>query len=494
LFTRTSILETPLKPKFMKKIFITILTLGFISQVTAQDIAGSWTGVPMGLSLHLIFNIKKASDTSYTATFDSPDQKAFDIACGNTYVKGDSIFIKIPIINGGFSGAWDKKDNITGLFKQGIAKIRLDIKRVINVEKTAQPKVLIRAQTPMPPFGYYTEDVEYDNADKSLHYGATFTRPNGNGKYPGVIIITGSGTQDRDGTMLGHKLYWVLADYLTKNGIAVLRVDDRGAGKSSVGIDINNKTSLDFSYDVETSLNYLETRADVDKKHFGLIGHSEGGIIAPMVAARRKDVNFIVMWGAPEAGGAKLSAEQNGFALRNAGIDSVAVNAFMQLHFQILELFPKSGSKDILDQKISTVFNEWKEAQSQKILDALYVHDNSIVGKDLVSMYNGIYDIPWWRFMVAYIPEVDLSKVNCSVLAINGEKDTQVNATENLGKIKEVLTKSGNKHFDVVSIPGLNHLLQTAGTGDFSEYETIEETMSPVAMNIISNWIKLHTK
>ena len=173
----------------MKKIFITILTLGFISQVTAQDIAGSWIGVPTGLSLHLIFNIKKASDTSYTATFDSPDQKAFDIACGNTYVKGDSIFIKIPIINGGFSGAWDKKDNITGLFKQGIAKIKLDIKRVINSGKTAHPKALIRPQTPKPPFGYYTEDVEYDNADKSQHYGATFTRPDGSGRYPAAIII-----------------------------------------------------------------------------------------------------------------------------------------------------------------------------------------------------------------------------------------------------------------------------------------------------------------
>src|SRR6185312_86399 len=406
----------------MKKLFFIFLFVTSFCGLEAQDITGSWEGLIPGTGLHLVFNVKKASDTSYSATFDSPDQKAFGIACNNTYIKQDSIFIRIAIINGGFSGAWDKKDHITGLFKQGAAIIKLDLSR--------QPgllKVLVRPQTPKPPFGYYSEDVEYDNADKSLHYGATFTRPNGNGKFPAVIIITGSGTQDRDGTLFGHKLYWVLADYLTKNGIAVLRVDDRGAGKSTTG-NKKDVTSLDFSYDVEASLNYLETRGDVDKRRLGLIGHSEGGIIAPMVAARRKDVSFIVMWGAPEVGGAKISAEQNGVALRNAGIDSVAVNAFMQLHFKILKLFPLSQSREVLDQKIQLVFNAWKKEQSQKTLGALYVHDNSIVGKDLFSMYNGIYDIPWWRFMIAYHPEADLSRVKCDVLAVNGEKDRQVNA------------------------------------------------------------------
>src|SRR6202012_2727913 len=148
------------------------------------------------------------------------------------------------------------------------------------------------------------------------------------GKYPAVIIISGSGTQDRDGTMMkGHKPYMVLADYLTKNGIAVLRVDDRGAGKSSLGDSINYKTSLDFSYDVEASLNYLETRPDVDKKHLGLIGHSEGGMIAPMVAARRKDVSFIVLWAGPALTGAQISTEQSALEMKQQGVDSISVAA-----------------------------------------------------------------------------------------------------------------------------------------------------------------------
>jgi pimeloyl-ACP methyl ester carboxylesterase len=245
---------------------------------------------------------------------------------------------------------------------------------------------------------------------------------------------------------------------------------------------------------VEASVNYLETRPDVDKKHLGLIGHSEGGMIAPMVAARRKDVSFIVMWGASEAGGAKINTEQNAIALRKAGIDSIAVDAFTRLHEQILALFASAASREDLDQKIIPVFDEWKKVQPQKTLDALYVHGDSILEKRIFEIYNGLYDLPWMRYFITYNSEKDLSKVKCSVLAVNGEKDMQVNAVENLGIIKEVLTKSGNKDFETVAIPNLNHLLQTAKTGDVSEYESIEETMSPVAMKIICDWIKLHTE
>lgn len=480
----------------MKKLLISVFLLCIISQLKAQDIAGSWQGlIPAGsVKLHLVFNITKVNDTSYTSTFDSPDQNAFGIACSKTYKVKDSVIIEIAIINGSYKGVWDGKDGFKGIYSQRGGRITLNLKRITDLEKNALTKGPVRPQTPKPPFGYYSEDVEYDNADKSLHYGATFTRPEGSGKYPAVIIITGSGTQDRDGTLFGHKLYWVLADYLTKNGIAVLRVDDRGAGKSSLGNNIANATSLDFSYDVEASLNYLETRPDVNKKQLGLIGHSEGGIIAPMVAARRKDINFIVLWGAPAVGGARINVEQNAYALRKNGIDSIATNAFIKLHEKVLALFASSENKDVLDQKILPVFEAWKKDQSQKILDALYVHDFSIVGQDVFKIYDGLYTLKWMRYFIAYNPEKDISKLKCSVLAVNGAKDTQVDAKSNLARIKEILTKSGNKDFDTEELPGLNHLLQTAVTGDLSEYEKIEETMSPSALNIISNWIKIHTK
>jgi len=482
----------------MKNLFIAVLTLCLANQVRAQDITGSWVGlIPAGgIKLHLVFNIKKTSDTSYTSTFDSPDQKAFGIACSSIYKKADSLFIGMALIGGSYKGAWDGKDSISGTYKQGGGKIALNLKRITDTGKTELAKDPVRPQTPKPPYGYHSEDVEYDNAVKTLHYGATFTRPDGSGKYPAVIIISGSGTQDRDGAMFGHKPYWVLADYLTKNGIAVLRVDDRGAGKSSLGDDINGKTSLDFSYDVEASLNYLETRPDVDKKHLGLIGHSEGGIIAPMAAARRKDVSFIVLWGGPGISGARILTEQSAFELKKNGLDSNSIEAFKSLQLQILNLFAGSKTDAELDQEIKAVFEAWKKSQPSKTLEALLaalnIRDDAL--QNAFKTYNSMFNSGWLRFFISYDPEIALSKVKCPVLAINGEKDMQVNAAENLGRIKEILTKSGNKDFEVKAIPGLNHLLQTANTGDVSEYETIPETMSPVAMNIICTWIKLHTK
>jgi len=479
----------------MRKLIIAGACLLTFYAAKAQDIAGSWVGsiAVGGTSLHLVFNIKKTSDTSYSSTFDSPDQKAFGIPCSKTFVKKDSLFIGIATIGGGYTGVWDEKDGISGIYKQGGGKIALALKRTSAAEKADLGKDQVRPQTPKPPFPYYSEDVEYDNANKSLHYGATFTRPNGDGKYQAVIIISGSGTQDRDGTMMkGHKPYWVLADYLTRNGIAVLRVDDRGAGKSSLGDSINSKTSLDFSYDVETSLNYLETRNDVDKKHLGLIGHSEGGMIAPMVAARRRDVNFIVLWGGPAAGGASVLAEQYANSLVQQGVDTAAANNFEKVHEQILKLFATSPDEKTFDTNALAIFNTWEGAQTQKTLDALNVHGDMTAR--ITKLYNGMYEAPWIHFFVAYDPEKDLSRVKCAVLAIIGEKDTQVNAAENLAAAKRILTAAGNKNVEVMALPGLNHLLQTANTGQVDEYADIQETMSPMAMKIISDWIKLHTK
>jgi pimeloyl-ACP methyl ester carboxylesterase len=480
----------------MKKLLVSIIAICLFGQLNAQDITGSWVGViPAGGSnLHIIFNIKKTTDDGYSATFDVPEQKAVGIPCSKVYKIKDSVFIEIAIIKGGYKGLWDKHNSLAGTYRQGSGQTGLNLTRVTDAEKANLTTDKVRPQTPKPPFNYYTEDVEYDNADKSIHYGATFTRPNGGGQYPTVIIISGSGTQDRNGAMMGHQFYWVLADYLTKNGIAVLRVDDRGAGKSTMGNNMANATTVDFSYDVEASLNYLESRMDIDKKHLGLIGHSEGGIIAPMVAARRKDVSFIVLWGASAIGGGKISTEQNGYGLRHSGIDSLSADAYMQLHQQLLDLYKSSANREILNQKITGVYNTWKTKQTPKTLTALLVNGNSILGKDVFTVYDGMYDVAWIRFFMSYDPSIDLHKVTCPVLAVNGTKDTQVIANENLPVIQSVLTKSGNKDVTVVSIPNLNHFLQTAVTGDISETEKIDETMSPVALNIICSWIKLHAK
>ena len=481
----------------MKKLLCAIATTISFLQLHAQDVTGSWLGsiAVSGINLRLAFNIKKISDSSYSSTLDSPDQKAFGILASNTYVKNDSVFIDISSINAHFKGVLTPKLELFGAFKQGNASFPLEMKRLTLAQSADLAKDPVRPQTPKAPYSYYSEDVSYTSAkDTSLHYGATFTRPNGNAKFPAVIIISGSGTQDRDGTLFGHKLYWVLADYLTKNGIAVLRVDDRGAGKSTLGKDFKNATSLDFSYDVETSLNYLETRHDVAKNHIGLIGHSEGGIIAPMVADRRRDVSFVVLWGAPVNGGIATLDDQNYYGLRKAGIDSLSALAFIGLEKQIFEQFKTASDVQELDRHIAPIFTGWRSQQIQPVLSALNVNGNIIMGKDIYSLYNGLYNLPWMRFFLTYDPVADLKKLKCSVLAINGKLDTQVDAKANLAMITQTLTSAGNTNFETVAIPGLNHLLQPALTGDVSEYAKINTTMSPVAMDIICRWIKLHTK
>jgi len=471
----------------MKSLILLVFSCIITISTLAQSISGSWKGdLPNGSAkLGIMFNIKQAG-TTYSATFDVPDQKAFSIPC-SAVLSNDSITLSVGAIGAAFKGKLNG-NTISGFYIQNNGKYPLTLSRQL------------RPQTPVPPYTYNSEDVEYNNADQSVHFGATLTRPKGSGRFPAVIIISGSGAQDRDGTLFGHKLYAVVADHLTKNGIAVLRIDDRGTGKTTLGKEGVNATSASFAHDVEAGIDYLKTRTDVDTKHLGLIGHSEGGIIAPMVAARRKDVNFIVLWGAPIVGGAVISTQQNADQLRHAfHLDAdpkgkEALDAFTGLHGQELQLFSTVSTAEELNTKAVQLFNTWKAAQTPEVLKRLMVTDNGLVGQTITGMYGGLYKQPWFRNFITYNPVDDLCKVTCPVLAIGGAKDTQVNAKENMKLINEVLTKSHNKSFKTAELPSLNHLLQTAQTGSLAEYGQIEETISPVALNLMSGWIKSQVK
>jgi len=349
-----------------------------------------------------------------------------------------------------------------------------------------------RPQTPKPPFNYNIDSVEYDNADKTVHLAATLTYPKAKGPFAVVVLITGSGLQDRDETIFNHKPFAVIADYLTNNGIAVLRVDDRMMGKSKG--DVNNVTSADFANDVNTSIDYLLTRKEIDKKHIGLIGHSEGGIIAPMVAAKRKEVDFIIMWGAPVIGGKATNIEQNIHGLKLAKINDSSIQVFLKLYDAITaktEQYKKGDDTRII---IQPLFDDWKKQQDSITLKSLYVKDSFLLGQNVYSMFDLFFKNQWMRYFITYKPVEDLKKVKCSVLAINGEKDTQVDANKNLALINKILKESGNKDFQTISFPSLNHLLQTCTTGELSEYAKIEETISPTVLEKIKDWITKRIK
>jgi hypothetical protein len=283
-----------------------------------------------------------------------------------------------------------------------------------------------------------------------------------------VVLITGSGPQDRDETLLGHKPFLVLSDYLTRRGIAVLRADDRGTAKSTG--DFAAATTADFATDTEAGISYLKTRPEIDPHKIGLIGHSEGGIIAPMIAARNPDVAFIVMMAGSGVRGDDILVEQTEAIEEASGKSHEEAVKDATKEREVLNLVETEKDEAVLDkdlkEKLSGDMPEAQAGATIKILSS-----------------------PWFRYFLTYDPAVALRKVKCPVLAIGGEKDTQVPVKENLPAIRAALEQGGNKHFEVDELPGLNHLFQTAKTGSPTEYSAIEETISPVALEKIGKWI-----
>jgi pimeloyl-ACP methyl ester carboxylesterase len=418
--------------------------------------------------------------------FDSPDQKAFGLMVNKTELINDSLLCDIQLIKGGYQASWDGKDALTGVFHQGPGSFPLDMKR-LKEDEIPKQEVKIRPQSPKEPFGYLAEEVEYENADKSLHYGATLTKPKELSNFPTVIIISGSGTQDRDGSMFGHKSYAVLADLLTKQGIAVLRVDDRGAGKSNLGNgDPSKLTSKDFAIDVNNSIAYLLSRTDIDKNKIGLMGHSEGGMIAPMVAVENKSVAFLVLLAGPGISGQDIWNFQMGRNIIKPNLSETDRALAVEIVNKLNEPFAKSNDITTVMDQMKANYAAWKKNVSDsKEKDILFANPEESFLKVAKQFQNGL---SWLNYFLNYQPAENLQRIKIPVLALNGSFDIQITSKENLAGIEAALKKGGNKHFQVKELPGLNHLFQTAKTKDQS-YDEIDETFSPTAASIAANWI-----
>lgn len=468
-----------------KGIILFAASLFFSKINTAQDLTGSWKGSLSinGTSLPLIFNLSRTG-TQWTSTFDSPAQNAFGISTGSTTVMNDSLVIQIPLINGSYRGKWIGTDSINGIFQQGNFKAAMALGKTVQVNP---PKAnLLRPQTPQPPFDYIIENVTYNNKEGSVQFGGTLTLPKNKKDFPTVILISGSGSQDRDGTMYDHKIYWVLADYLTKAGIGVLRVDDRGIGKTSLGLSANKLTSEDFANDVEAGLSYLKSRNDINPAKLGLIGHSEGGMIAPMVAVRNKNVAFITLLAGPGVPGYEI---WNGQMRRNfiktdlnAEDYKIAADLVNKMNAQ----FRFSTSADTIKKKMEAVYADWKSSHSTIDENKLFLAAGIHPYKTLVNQFAS--GLAWLQYFLNFEPLENLSKVKVPVLAINGSYDIQVLADENISGIEKALKKADNKKYEVKIIPSLNHLFQTAQNPEQS-YGSIEESFAPIALEKISNWI-----
>lgn len=431
-----------------------------------SDIDGDWLSTLElnTLKLRVIFHITNTAD-GLTATLDSPDQNANGIPVTSVTRNGPAIKMELKQINGAFDGKFDKDlTTMEGTWSQAGGNWPLLLKRV----KGAAELERRRPQNPAKPYPYREEELTYENKAQGVTLAATLTIPPGKGPFPAVVLITGSGPQDRDEALLGHRPFLVLSDYLTRKGIVVLRTDDRGIGKSTG--TFAQATTADFSTDTEAGVFYLKTRPEVDRRKIGLIGHSEGGVIAPMVAARNPDVAFIVMMAGSGVPGDEIIAEQLRLIEEAAGKSHEQAETDAAEEREVLALIKQEKNEAALEKEL-------REKLAGRVPQAQL--GGAI--KEATS--------PWFRYFISYDPAPTLMKVKCPVLAINGEKDLQVPPKQNLPAIRKALQAGGNKDFEVDQLPGLNHLFQTAKTGAPSEYSDIEETISPVALEKMASWI-----
>lgn len=400
----------------------------------------------------------------------SPDQGATNIPVEQVSWRDDTLTLRVTAIGGLYRGVWNRDSlQIDGHWSQSGAVFPLVLKRGVPTARSEG-----RPQDTVRPFPYKEDSVHYPGLSSAITIGATLTLPTGKPPFPAVVLISGSGQQDRNETIMQHRPFLVLSDYLTRRGIAVLRYDDRGVGESSGPVE--KATTLDFADDAQAGVRYLKTRKEIDPARIGLAGHSEGGLIAPIVYHREPDIAFVVLMAAPGLPGKRILLEQAHYQLRKAGTGEEATRQALRLQETIYALLDSDHDSTTLAREIiaalsaDTLQQGLRDSTTQKMIARQYLH-------------------PWFRFFLQYDPRSSLEKVRCPVLAINGSKDVQVNAKENLKAIADALGKAGNKKLTIQELPGLNHLFQTAATGDVSEYAKISETFAPSALQLIGDWI-----
>ncbi len=339
---------------------------------------------------------------------------------------------------------------------------------------------LIRPQTPKPPFEYNVEEVSFQNTQDSITLAGTFTYPETGTGFPVAILISGSGPQNRNSEIFGHKSFWILADYLTNRGIAVLRYDDRGVGKSTG--DFSKGTSVDFAKDVVAAIAYLKKRKEINPNKIGLIGHSEGGIIAPMVASKNKDVAFVVSMAGVMLPGSELLLLQKELQLRSIGSSEEYISKEIEFDKGLMKTINTSVA-DSLKHNLEKYTSEYFKQNPS------FVSDHGMTETYYKTLIVESYSSPWLSNFIKYDPKNSLESLECPLFALNGQKDLQVPAKENLEVLEHISKIDGSKKFTLKSYPGLNHLFQECKTGTLMEYGQIEQTLSPQVLQDIAEWI-----
>lgn len=454
----------------MKRYSLLVIALCVVMGACCQNITGSWAGKLNfgGASLNLIFNIS-STDSGYKATLDSPDQNAKGIPVSVVTFVDSLLTVKVNMLGASFSGRLVGEDKIIGTFVQGAASISLELTPQ-KTDKTTR----IRPQEPKAPFPYKTEDVIFENKNAGIKLAGTLTIPEKGTNFPAVILVTGSGAQNRDEEIMDHKPFLVIADYLTRNGIAVLRYDDRGVAQSEG--DFASATTIDLANDAVVAFDYLMSRNDINHKNIGLIGHSEGGAIAFINAAKNDKIAFIITLAAPGVQGKEIIAQQAEILMINSGANRNIVEREMPILRARYDLLCQNKSIETLRAELRVDIE--KGIPVDKLAD-------TVVQKQINAGVESMTSA-WYIGFLKYNPTQDLCKIKCPIFALNGDKDVQVNADINLSAIKQSVKSNAT----VKKYPNLNHLFQHANpSGNPLDYGSIEETISPEVLSDIASWI-----
>ena len=439
---------------------VSLLFLLFVSlTLGAQDITGKWYGYPdlKNMRLRLEYHVEKVGD-GYQVTLKIPDLSE------KTY-RADAVELADHVLTVNIADAQTRsvlRLQTDGSLKGTFLWEGYDFELLL----TRTPVVFRRPQTPKGPFSYHSEEVTFQNADDGVTLAGTLTWPASGARCKAVVLVSGSGGQDRNNTFSEHKTFFVLADYLARHGIATLRVDDRGVGKS--GGNLKESGLPDADADAVAAVNYLKQRPEINADSVGVIGHSEGAFVAFSMAAR-KEVPFIITLAGGGVSGSELLLMQRAALLRASGVKEDFIEKYNNYMRQAQDIVLQSGDAATCERKLTELFNGTPLAgQAAATTQQLYN-----VAKIELLKYN---------------PEWDFPEITCPVLALNGDKDCQV-PVENLEFIRKGISENGNTQVKTIVFPGLNHMFQPAVTGSPVEYSDIEETIAPAVLQEIVNWL-----
>ena len=456
----------------MKNLLFVLVAVLCSSYGFSQEITGSWNGKinVQGTTLPLIFKIEKA-DTGYKSTLTSPLQSPIALASTMTSFENNKLIIQLTNLNIEYKGMFNGTE-ISGVFTQKGLSFPMNL-----TKETAAQLYGNRPQEPKPPYDYLIEEVSLINPIDKNSLAGTLTTPKGKTDFPMVVMITGSGSQNRDEEVFGHKPFWVIADDFANKGIGVLRLDDRGIGKSSKGS--NEDTTENFALDINTAVQYLNSRG---YKNIGLLGHSEGGLIAPIVASKNKNVKFVIAMAGPGIAIDELMLLQTKAVSKSNGIQNEETDTSANFNKTVYSFIKNYSGSNLKADLREVLIVQMKHLPDEQLGTDNQI--NTFIDDQLIQL-----TMPWFVNFIKYDPNFYWSKITIPVLAINGTKDVQVTATENLNGIANSLRKAKNKNFTVQKFDGLNHLFQEAQTGAISEYAKIEQTISVEVLDKMSSWI-----